>query len=128
MTPLNFICNRRQKKFFLSPYIQHRIPKIEQYANQFEWVEKTLIDWERTEDVVDNVLVDLDRRFDEDSFVQVLGESQSQRKSQWHSGQTVEVGPSKQPGFSEQLEESKQPMILEELTQFEQIMSNPLIL
>ena len=41
--PHRFICNRRQKHK-LSPYIHHRIPEIEQYANQSEWVEGTLID------------------------------------------------------------------------------------
>lgn len=34
--PYNLICNRRQKNK-LSPYIHHRIPEIEQYANQYEW-------------------------------------------------------------------------------------------
>lgn len=33
--PLEFICNKRQKSK-LSPYIHHKIPKIEQYANQLE--------------------------------------------------------------------------------------------
>jgi len=73
--PYSFICNRRQKNK-LSPYIHHRIPEIEQYANQSEWVEGTLINRDSTEVVVDNVLMDLDRRLDEDSFVQVPGESQ----------------------------------------------------
>ena len=77
--PLEFICNRRQKNK-LSPYIHHRIPEIEQYPNQLEWVENTLVDRDSTEVVVNNVLIDLERRLDEDSFVQVPGESQSQRE------------------------------------------------
>jgi len=81
----NFICNRRQKNK-LSPYIHHRIFEIEQYANQSKWVEGTLIDHDSTKVVVDNVLMDLDKRIDEDSFVQVPGESQSQRQAQGHSG------------------------------------------
>ena len=86
--PHNFICNRRQKNK-LSPYIHHRIPEIEHYANQFEWVENTLVDQDSTENVINNVLIDLDRIIDEDSFVQVSGETQSQRKSQGHSGKTT---------------------------------------
>ena len=74
--PLDFICNRRQKNK-LCPYIHHRIPEIEQYANQSEWVEGTLIGQDSTKVVLDNVLMDLNRRLDEDSFVQVLGESKS---------------------------------------------------
>jgi len=74
--PLSFISNRRQKNK-LSPYIHHRIPEIEQYANQFEWVENTLIDRDSTEVSIDNILTNLDRKLDEDSFVQVPGESQS---------------------------------------------------
>lgn len=76
--PHRFICNRRQKNN-LSPYIHHRIPEIEQYANQSEWVEGTLIDQDSTQVEVDNVWVDLERRLDEDSFVQVPGETSSQR-------------------------------------------------
>ena len=42
----------------MSPYIQHRIPKIEQYENQLEWVEKTLVNRDNTEVVVENKLFD----------------------------------------------------------------------
>lgn len=108
--PLEFIFNRRQKNK-LSPYIHHRIPEIKQYANQFEWVENTLVDWDSTKTVVNNVLINLDRRLDEGSFVHVSGETQSQRKSQGHNGKTTEEGPSEQPEEepSEQPEASKQP-------------------
>lgn len=60
--PYSFICNRRQKNK-LSPYIHHRIPKIEQYANQTEWVEGTLIYRDSTEVIVDNVLMELYRSY-----------------------------------------------------------------
>jgi len=80
----------------LSPYIHHRIPEIEQYSNQLEWMENTLIDRDSTEVVVDNVLIDLERGLDEDSFVLVLGESQSQRETQEHSEQKEKEGPQEQ--------------------------------
>jgi len=83
-------------------------------------VENTLVDRDSTEVAVNNVLIDLERRLDEDSFVQVLGESQSQRETQEHSEQLGEEGPQEQ-------EESEQPDISEELAQPEHIMSNRLI-
>ena len=52
--PLDFIYNRRQKNK-LSPPIHHRIPEIEQYANQIEWVENTLVDRDITKVVINNV-------------------------------------------------------------------------
>ena len=66
--PLDFICNRIQRNK-LSLYIHHRIPEIEQYANHLEWVENTFVDRDSTETAVNNVLIDLDRKLDEDSFV-----------------------------------------------------------
>jgi len=71
-------------------------------------VEGTLIDRDSTEVVVDNVLMDLDRRLDEDSFVQVPGESRSQRQAQSHNGQTEEAGPSAKAGPSWQPKSSDQ--------------------
>jgi len=41
--PCSFISDRRVRNR-LSVYVHHRIPKIEQYANQEEWVEGTLIE------------------------------------------------------------------------------------
>ena len=41
--PHSFVCDRRIKHT-LSPYIHHRIPEIELYANLNEWREGTLID------------------------------------------------------------------------------------
>lgn len=53
----------------MDPYIHHRIPKIEKYANQLEWVENTLVDRDSTEVVVENALIDLHKWFDEGSFL-----------------------------------------------------------
>lgn len=78
--PFDVIFNRRQKNK-LSPYIHHRIPEIEKYENQLEWVENTLVERDSKEIVVNNVLIDLERRPDEDSFVRVPGESLSQRET-----------------------------------------------
>lgn len=66
--PHSFICDRR-KKHKLFPYIHHRIPEIEQYENQNEWVEGTLIEEDSTQVEVENVLKDLERRLDLDPFV-----------------------------------------------------------
>ena len=88
----------------MAPYIDHQIPEIEKYANQLEWVENTLVDRDSTEVVVDDVLIDLERRLDEDSFIQVPRESLSQRETQEHSEQQVEEGP-------QEKEESEQPEI-----------------
>lgn len=72
--PHSFICDRRLKHK-LSPYIHHRILEIEQYANQNEWVEGTLIEQESEKVEVENVMKDLEKRLDLDSFVQVPKES-----------------------------------------------------
>lgn len=71
-------------------------------------MENTLVDQDSTKLVFDNVLIELERRLDEDSFLQVLGESQSQRESQGHSGQTAEEGPQEQQA-SEQPEALEKP-------------------
>lgn len=65
--PHSFICNRRQKHN-LSPYIHPNIPEIEQYANQNEWVEGTLIDQDSDKVHRENVMKDLEKRLDLDSF------------------------------------------------------------
>jgi len=49
----------------MTPYIHHRIPEIEKYANQLEWVENTLVDRHSIEVVVENALTDLEKRLDE---------------------------------------------------------------
>ena len=53
-------------------YIHHPIPEIERYANQYEWLEKTLIDRDSTKVDVENTLFDLERQLDESSFLQEL--------------------------------------------------------
>lgn len=78
--PCDFICNRRQKNK-MTPYIHHRIPKIEKYANHLEWVENTLVDRNSTEVVVENALIDLEKRLDQGSLLQVPRESQAQGES-----------------------------------------------
>jgi len=62
----------------MAPYIHHRILEIEKYENQLEWVENTLVDMDSTEVAVENALIDLEKRLDEGSFLQVPGESQVQ--------------------------------------------------
>jgi len=41
--PHSFICDRRMKNI-LSPYLHHRIPEIEKFANMDEWREGTLVE------------------------------------------------------------------------------------
>ena len=52
---------RLRKKAKLGPYIHHPIPEIERYANQSEWVKKTLVDSDSTKADVVNALCDLER-------------------------------------------------------------------
>jgi len=52
----------------LSPYIHHNTLEIEQYSNQNEWVEGTLIDQDSDKVEVENVMKDLEKRLDLDSF------------------------------------------------------------
>lgn len=59
-------------------------------------MEGTIIDQDSTQVEIDNVMVDLERRFDEDSFLQVFGETSSRKKSQEPNTQ-----PSKQQGTLE---------------------------
>ena len=55
----------------LSPYIHQRIPEIEQYANMDEWMEGTLIEQDSEQVNVENVMKDLEKILDLDSFGQV---------------------------------------------------------
>ena len=55
----------------MGPYIHHPIPEIKRYANQSESVENILVDRDSTKVVVENALGDLERWFDESSFLQV---------------------------------------------------------
>ena len=104
-------------------------------------MEGTLVDQDSTQVAVDNVMVDLEGRFDEDSFVQVPGEISSQRQSEEPCTQPSEKAedleqkrsleqakPLKQQEHSGEQEEFKEPEISKELAQPEQIMSNPLVL
>jgi len=92
-------------------------------------VEGTLIDQDSTQVEVDNVWVDLERKIDENSFVQVPGETSSPKQSQEPSTQPLEhQDTSDQVGHSGQQEESEHLEISEELAQPQQIMSNPPVL
>jgi len=55
----------------LSPYFHHRIPEIEQYANMDEWREGTLVEMDSDQVNVHNLMKDLEKRLDLDSFEQV---------------------------------------------------------
>ena len=56
-------------------------------------MENNLVNRDSTEVAAENILIDLERRLDEDSFIQVLEEPQAQRESQAHSQQQAEEGP-----------------------------------
>ena len=68
--PNIFICDRRMKNR-LSPYLHHRIPEIEQFANMDEWMEGTLVEKDSEQVNVENVMKDLEKIFELDSFGQV---------------------------------------------------------
>lgn len=53
----------------MAPYIHHRIPKIEKYANKFQWVGNTLEDRDNAEFFLENTLIDLEKQLGEDSFL-----------------------------------------------------------
>ena len=111
--PHSFICDRRMKNR-LSPYSHHRIPEIEQYANMDEWKEGTLVEMDSDQVNVDNVMKDLEKRLNLDSFEQVpVGTSQkptpgtsasttdtSQRHSRETSAPLVESSQGKEQGTS----------------------------
>ena len=44
--------------------MHHRIPEIEQYANQDEWVEETLVEEESEEDKMNKIMKDLKKKYD----------------------------------------------------------------
>jgi len=66
----NFICDRRMKNR-LSPYIHHRIPEIEQYANMDQWREGTLVEHDSEQVNFEKVMRNLEKTLDLDSFGQV---------------------------------------------------------
>ena len=74
--PQGFMKKLRQK-VELGPYIHHPIPEIERYANQSKWLENNLIDRDSTKVDVENTLIDLERKLDESSFLQMLEQQES---------------------------------------------------
>lgn len=64
--PYSFISDRRVRNR-LSVYIHHKIPKIEQFANQEEWVEGTLVEEVREQEKMENAMKD-EKTLDMDSF------------------------------------------------------------
>jgi len=65
--PCSFISDRRVRNR-LSVYVHHRIPEIEQYANQEEWVEGTLIEEISEHEKMKKAMKDLEKTLDLDSF------------------------------------------------------------
>jgi len=65
--PNSFISDRKVRNK-LSVYVYHRIPKIEQYANQDEWVEGTLIEEISEQEKMEKAVKDLEKTLDMDSF------------------------------------------------------------
>ena len=68
--PNGFICERKVKKR-LSAYNHCRIPEIEQFANQDEWVEGILIEELTEEEKMEQAMKNLGKTLDLDSFGQV---------------------------------------------------------
>lgn len=65
------VINKLRLKVKLGPYIHHPRPHIEQYANQFKWVENTLVNMDNTVVDVENTLIDIEMKFDQSSFLHV---------------------------------------------------------
>ena len=65
--PCSFISDRRVR-YMLSVYVHHRIPEIEQYANQEEWVEGTLKEEISEQEKMEKTMKDLGKTLDLDSF------------------------------------------------------------
>ena len=68
--PNGFISDRKVKPL-LSAYTHHRIPEVEQYANQDEWVEGTLVEEITEQENMEKAMKDLEKTLDLDSFGQV---------------------------------------------------------
>ena len=69
--PNHFISLRRIK-YKLADYEHCSIPKIEQYANQQEWVEGTLIEELSEEEIAEKSIKNLEKAVDLESFGQVF--------------------------------------------------------
>ena len=65
--PKGFIHDRKTK-YRLSGYEHCRIPDIQQYANQDEWVEGTLVEQITEEEKMEQAMKDLEKTLDLDSF------------------------------------------------------------
>jgi len=65
--PQHFISFRRVKNK-LTGYVHHKIPEIEQFANQQEWVEGTLVEEHTQEEKTEKAIKDLEKTLDLDSF------------------------------------------------------------
>ena len=65
--PEHFISFRRVKNK-LTGYLRHRIHEIEQYANQQEWVEGTLVEELTEEEITKKSIKDLEKSVDLESF------------------------------------------------------------
>ena len=68
--PNSFISDRKVKNR-LSTYLHHRIPEVEQYANQDEWIEGTLVEELARQEKMEQAMKDLEKTLDLDSFGQV---------------------------------------------------------
>ena len=68
--PEHFISFRRFKNK-LTRYVHHKIPEIEQYANQQEWVEGRLVEDLTEDEKIEKAIKDLENTFDLDSFGQI---------------------------------------------------------
>ena len=68
--PNSFISDTKVRNR-LSVYVHHRIPKIEQFPNQDDWVEGTLIEEITEQEKMEKSMKDLEKTLDLDSFGQV---------------------------------------------------------
>ena len=66
------VINKLRIKVKLGPFIHHPRPDIEQFSNQSEWLENTLIDMDIIVVDVEITLIDVEKKIDESSFLQVL--------------------------------------------------------
>ena len=69
--PEGFISARRVK-YRLLGYQHHKIPEIEQYANQQEWSQDTLVEELTQEEIMQKNVKDLEKTLDLDSVQQVI--------------------------------------------------------
>ena len=68
--PNGFI-NARRVKYRPTPYEHCNIPEIEQFANQDEWVEGTLVEQLTEEEKMEQTMKNMEKTLDLDSFGQV---------------------------------------------------------